>query len=151
MRIPYPRKPTGLQIPASLGSLSRLEVLDLSGNSFRGGIPSELESLKQLRFLSASNNQLGGDLPSFLGSMSSLRRLALDGNKFAGSVPPELGMLNDLRRLYLERNHLVGHARAIAGRRGLRAWSSIVSSATARACVFVCVSIVTSYRAVTPA
>lgn len=102
--------PSSSQIPPALGELSKLEILDISGNCFEGGLPRELGSLELLQSFSASDNQLGGNLPAFLGKLSMLTTLALDGNSFSGEVPPELGMLSGLKRLYLERNELVSAA-----------------------------------------
>lgn len=98
-----------LQIPASLGALAKMEVLDLSDNCFNGCLPPALESLVLLRSFSASNNELSGEVPAFLGSLPALTTLALDGNKFEGAIPPEIGQLTSLERLYLERNELVSN------------------------------------------
>ena len=54
------------EIPAELGSLSNLEVLDLSFNGLSGEIPPELGSLSNLSWLMLSFNGLSGCVPSSL-------------------------------------------------------------------------------------
>ena len=96
------------EIPAWMGSLSRLAMLDLYGNRFSGELPSELSSLSELSWLRLGGNELTGEIPAWMGSLSSLRTLDLHGNRFSGEIPPELGELTELRVLYLERNRLTG-------------------------------------------
>ncbi|KAK1618139.1 hypothetical protein QYE76_023656 [Lolium multiflorum] len=53
------------QISSSLGNLTFLSYLDLSGNSFVGPLPS-LGNLKQLQTLYLYKNQLNGIIPDWL-------------------------------------------------------------------------------------
>lgn len=111
------------QIPHSLGTLAKLEELNLSNNCFEGSLPPSMAALTTLNTFSASNNELSGDLPPFLGELSLLTCLALDGNSFGGTIPRELGKLVLLKRLYLERNELVSvtkHAMLVVLTQGSR-------------------------------
>ena len=120
------------EIPAELGSLSKLEKLFLGANGIRGGIPAELGNLTSLRELWLGNglgltgelppelskltllevidlgySDVSGSLPAWLGDLTRLRSLYLDGNEFSGEVPAELGNLTHLRLLTLHGNHVL--------------------------------------------
>ncbi|KAK4399144.1 Receptor-like protein 4 [Sesamum angolense] len=54
-------------IPSSLGTITSLEILDLSFNSFNGSIPESLGQLTSLRILDLNGNSLSGKVPAALG------------------------------------------------------------------------------------
>ncbi|KAG5526527.1 hypothetical protein RHGRI_032714 [Rhododendron griersonianum] len=117
-------------VPASLGQLSRLLVLDLSRNSLTGSIPPSCASLGnltlldmsssflsgivpadfgalfKLQFSNLSNNSLSSSIPTRLGDVSSLVDLDLRLNAFSGSVPPDLGGLRNLQKMVFGYNLL---------------------------------------------
>lgn len=95
-------------IPAELGKLSNLEVLELDSNLLTGAIPSTLAQLSNLTRLGLSDNYLAGDIPPELGQLVRLRELHLHDNKLTGEVPPTLGQLSNLRWLSLDFNQLSG-------------------------------------------
>ncbi|KAH9302399.1 hypothetical protein KI387_013982 [Taxus chinensis] len=66
-------------IPASISSLTALEILDLSNNNLNGSIPESLASLTNLRDLNLENNNLTGTVPAALTSNKNLNR-RLSGN-----------------------------------------------------------------------
>ena len=70
------------ELPADLGSLSKLTQLDVTGNgvSLGGEIPTDLGSLSDLELLDLSDNDLSGEIPADLGSLSNLRDLSLGNN-----------------------------------------------------------------------
>ncbi len=110
-------------IPPELGNLDRLEILDLSRNSFSGVIPPELGSLERLTTLDLSLNRfIITPIPPEFGNLANLRSLNLKGIDIRGSlpaqlfgltglevlrlgvrgaIPPELGKLSSLRVLHL--------------------------------------------------
>ena len=72
------------EIPSSLGSGIRLELLSMQGNSFQGSIPSSFRSLQGLIGLDLAWNNL-----SFFEGFDSLQSLNLSYNNFVGDVPIE--------------------------------------------------------------
>jgi RHS repeat-associated protein len=95
-------------IPAELGNLTNLIYLSLYGNQLSGSIPSTLGNLNKLTNLILNNNQLSGSLPAELGNMSALAALSLQGNQISGPIPPSLGQLTNLTSLQMHSNQLTG-------------------------------------------
>jgi len=96
------------ELPASLATLDRLEVVSLYYNNLSGGIPPELGRLENLQVLILHNNRLSGSLPPELGNLSRLSLLDLDSNDLSGPIPPEYGQLQNLEGLKLRDNRLSG-------------------------------------------
>jgi hypothetical protein len=97
-------------LPAEIGKLSSLEVLQLSRQQFlRGSIPSDVGMLSNLKFLDLSGCMaLTGTLPSELGLLSDLRLLKIIHTRIHGTIPSELFVLKSLEILHLTNNHLTG-------------------------------------------
>ena len=107
------------RIPAALGGLSRLGVLDLGRagdlhdpevfyNALTGPIPAALGALSDLRELRLDDNALTGAIPGALGDLARLTALDLSGNELTGAIPSGIGGLAGLRELYLSHNALTG-------------------------------------------
>ncbi len=96
------------EIPRELGNLSQLQYLYLWGNSLSGEIPRELGNLSQLQELNLWRNSLSGEIPRELGNLSQLQWLDLRTNSLSGEIPRELGNLSELQGLNLDRNLLTG-------------------------------------------
>ena len=95
-------------IPSSIGSLSKLQHLDLSLNQLNG-ISTSIGNLLNLRFLDVSHNQLSGDIPLSIGDLVNLEHLGLNINQWSGYIPSSLGNLVHLTYLDLGVNKLRGH------------------------------------------
>ena len=113
-------------IPAVLGNLSSLKVLNLANpslscrrsseqrwvctsslpapNRLTGAIPADLARLANLEQLMLNGNQLSGTIPAWLGNLSKLERLSLKGNQLTGTIPADLARLTNLRLLTLSFN-----------------------------------------------
>ncbi|XP_030949400.1 probable leucine-rich repeat receptor-like protein kinase At5g49770 [Quercus lobata] len=103
------------QLPSSIGSLTKLENLNLIGCSFSGLIPDTIGNLKLLRILSLNNNSFNGPIPASIGSLSQLFWLDLANNQLEGHLPvsnataPGLDLLLHARHFHLENNKLSGN------------------------------------------
>ncbi|WCJ37147.1 Receptor kinase-like protein Xa21 [Euphorbia peplus] len=96
-------------LPNSMANLSvDLNGLYLGGNEFAGVIPAALESFINLIELDMETNLLTGSIPSFLGKFQKLQGLNLWGNNFSGKIPSSLGNLTLLSELILSQNQLNG-------------------------------------------
>ena len=95
-------------IPASIGNLSSLEVLNLSGSRLEGVIPSEIGNLQKLTELYLSGNSLSGSIPASICTLANLTTLKLNINQLEGAIPLEIGNLSALKVLYLNGNKLEG-------------------------------------------
>jgi len=95
-------------IPAELGNLTKLTTLDLWENNLVGSIPTEIENLTNLNTLDLSHNNLIGSIPTELEKLINLIYLDLSINDLTGSIPPELAKLTNLRILWLGNNPLTG-------------------------------------------
>ena len=97
-------------LPAEIGELRTLEVLQLSRRQFlRGSLPTEIGRLTNLRSLDVSNCVwLTGTLPSELGRLSNLKVLKVVHTQIRGTIPSELFALSGLEGLHLTNNKLTG-------------------------------------------
>ena len=68
----------GGTIPASLGNLQRLQVLQIARNQLTGQIPDSLSNLSKLNVLYVSENQLTGTIPSTLFTLPSVEFFFVD-------------------------------------------------------------------------
>ncbi|KAF7128966.1 hypothetical protein RHSIM_Rhsim10G0009400 [Rhododendron simsii] len=94
-----------------LSSPSSISELDLSNNSFSGGISDFLCVVNVTTFslvLRLGENLLSGEIPDCWMSWPSLRVLDLGNNNFTGSIPSSMGQLVSLASLHLRNNHLSG-------------------------------------------
>ena len=68
--------------------------IDLSYNNLRGSIPASIGTLYRLEELNLSNNIIHGTIPSTIGNLRDLVVLQLDQNEITGTVPAEVEALN---------------------------------------------------------
>jgi hypothetical protein len=111
-------------IPADVGRLLSLRVLDLSwNNDISGVIPAELGNLVNLEILNLDDQTgqhdrsqgLSGTIPAELGRLGNLRTLDLSWHLLDGGIPTELGNLVNLEQLELRGNSLSGNIPAELG------------------------------------
>ena len=95
-------------IPAELGNLANLKVLQLNANVLTGSVPAELGNLANLETLHLGYNGLSGSIPPELGNLADLESLNLSFNSLTGTIPTELGGLASLTSLLLNDNDLEG-------------------------------------------
>ncbi|KAF5472306.1 hypothetical protein F2P56_009035 [Juglans regia] len=87
-------------LPNSIGNLSlSLERLYLSSCHIKGSIPAELGNLSSLIILELSNNKLKGPIPTTLGRLHMLQSLSLQANKLEGHILSDLCHLKGFNQL----------------------------------------------------
>ncbi|UOQ54228.1 DUF6443 domain-containing protein [Hymenobacter cellulosivorans] len=96
----------GGSIPATLGQ-SDLYNLDLSACQFTGLLPPELSSCHNLSVLNLNANRLTGSIPPELATLP-LTYLMLANNQLSGAIPAALGQIPSMSTLALSYNHLSG-------------------------------------------
>lgn len=96
-------------LPAQLGQLTALRVLNIDESRLSGTLPATLASSTQLHtILLASNPRLSGTLPAYLGTLASLSVLDVSNTRVSGSLSSALGQLRQLERLQLDRSAVAG-------------------------------------------
>ena len=101
LRLPYMK--LGGTVPAEIGQLTSLTVLDLVDNQL-SGMPAEIGQLTSLTELYLKGNQLSS-MPAEIGQLTSLEKLNLEDNQLT-SLLAEIGQLASLRELNLRGNQL---------------------------------------------
>ncbi|KAK0592875.1 hypothetical protein LWI29_027036 [Acer saccharum] len=77
----------GGSIPAEIGNLKFLHVLDLSRNNLSGNIPDEMSHLTNLEKLDLSGNHLSGEIPASFKGLSFLSSFSIADNNLQGPIP----------------------------------------------------------------
>ena len=103
-------------LPASLGRLTGLRVLNVAANTLTGPVPASYGQLVQLQRLSLQGNQLSGALPASLGQLTELQGFNADYNQFTGSLPASFGRWHQVNAITLNDNQLSGPLPASWGR-----------------------------------
>lgn len=79
--------------------MTALEALRLSMTHIGGAIPSSIGGLTNIKLLDVSGNLLTGSLPSALGSLTACVKMDFSMNKLSGSIPTEVLALPALEYL----------------------------------------------------
>ena len=96
------------ELPAEIGDLSALRVLNLVGNKLSGPLPAEIGRLQALTKLDLSGNRFSGPIPEEVGHIWYLERLRLNGNEFSGYLPFDHTSFPSLTTLRIRSNDLEG-------------------------------------------
>lgn len=111
--------------------LDRLQLLDISGNSYNSTIPDTLAELSSLERLYVMDTHLSGSfdfvskmpmieelwldynvikgtIPTAINQISSLYSLSVYENKLSNQIPTEIGQLFNLKQVWLNDNSLTG-------------------------------------------
>ncbi|CAN4105970.1 unnamed protein product [Withania somnifera] len=97
------------QIPASIGDLTYLEILQFHHiTNLTGTIQPTIAKLTNLKQLRLSFTNLTGPVPDFLSQLKNLTLLELNYNQLTGTIPPSLSQLPNLLAIHLDRNKLTG-------------------------------------------
>lgn len=96
------------QIPSCITTLPFLRILDLIGNRISGGLPAGLGRLTRMTVLNVADNLITGPIPESITGMSSLMHLDLRNNRISGGIPRDIGKLKMLSRALLSRNMISG-------------------------------------------
>ena len=126
-------------IPAAIGDLGNLTLINMSNNHLSGTIPPQFFTLSALTSLTLNSNTfsnltlsdflpltnlsnlemnscgISGSIPSTINNLSKLSYFLVNNNSISGSLPPELGDLSDLSYLSLSGNNLTGAIPAVLG------------------------------------
>jgi Leucine-rich repeat (LRR) protein len=99
------------ELPAGIGTLSALELLEAEGFFFNGGqgklkqLPATLSGLSRLKRLVLRDNLIEL-LPSAFGNLTQLEELDLRGNLIR-ELPADIGSCRKLRNVYLKANEIM--------------------------------------------
>ncbi|XP_010453020.1 PREDICTED: probable inactive receptor kinase At5g10020 [Camelina sativa] len=93
---------------STLGGLTSLRNLSLSGNSFSGRVVPQLGGITSLQHLDLSDNGFYGPIPGRISDLWGLNHLNLSSNKFEGGFPTGFRNLQQLRSLDLHKNEIWG-------------------------------------------
>ncbi|XP_031250752.1 probable LRR receptor-like serine/threonine-protein kinase At3g47570 [Pistacia vera] len=100
------------RIPATLGRLKRIKVMEFGGNKLSGTIPPSINNITSLEGIDFEVNQLKGSLPLDLGftflalrwQSCNLEVLELGGTDSRGHIPSNIGNLQKLQILQVHGN-----------------------------------------------
>ncbi|WVZ56222.1 hypothetical protein U9M48_006790 [Paspalum notatum var. saurae] len=85
----------------------RVLSVDLKNHGLTGTLPDSIGNLTGVQTIYLSGNKLSGSIPD-MSSMHTLTALRLGGNQFSGTINPSMEKLVNLKELYLNNNNLTG-------------------------------------------
>jgi len=103
--IELPRNNLSGHLPAEIGQMIELEILNLSDNNLSDELPDSLKYLINLMSLNLSHNQINGNPINNFSNLDNLISLDLSYNNFNGNIPKDLSKLINLEVLNLSNNN----------------------------------------------
>ncbi|XP_004308633.1 PREDICTED: putative receptor-like protein kinase At3g47110 isoform X1 [Fragaria vesca subsp. vesca] len=98
-----------LNFLSCLINCTSLQLLDISGNNFRGVLPESVSNLSTtLTVMRLGWNQLHGSIPIGIGNLLNLGVLRFEENLLTGTIPTSVCKISRLYTLYLSYNQLSG-------------------------------------------
>jgi hypothetical protein len=97
-RIELPSNNMRGSIPADLGLLWNLTLIDFSWNSLSGSLPQSVGNFIFVKNFVTRGNALTGTLPKSIGLLQNLKVFDLSSNFLSGSLPESIGQWSDLER-----------------------------------------------------
>ncbi|CBZ29203.1 surface membrane protein gp46-like protein [Leishmania mexicana MHOM/GT/2001/U1103] len=95
-------------LPASWGSLTRIEYVSLYSNSLTGTLPPEWAQMKAAKWFLLYRNELTGTIPEAWSSLRYMTWACLDDNNLTGTLPSSWGSAPQLAIIEARRNRLTG-------------------------------------------
>jgi Leucine-rich repeat (LRR) protein len=116
---------TSEPLTASIGNLTQLTEMDLSGTDRSGPIPAQIGNFPVIEDLHLSDNLLTGPIPAEIGALTAIDELNLSGNALTGTIPAAMDNLNQLETLDLSNNTMSGQIPAFFTQTGMPALSAL--------------------------
>jgi Leucine-rich repeat (LRR) protein/predicted DNA-binding WGR domain protein len=93
-------------LPASIGNLKKLEVLEIEQSHQLESIPDEIGLLKNLRKLNLKDTAIRS-IPNTIGQLSQLKKVHIWSNRNLQSIPASINQLKKLEQLWITSNREV--------------------------------------------
>ncbi|XP_071723560.1 receptor-like protein 6 [Rutidosis leptorrhynchoides] len=91
----------------NFNSSSPLKELQLGDTSFYGELPASIGNLRSMEILNLEFCNLTGSLPLSIGNLPLLSHLGICGNNFSGSIPASFANLSNLEYLDVGKNPFI--------------------------------------------
>ncbi|XP_024195939.1 putative receptor-like protein kinase At3g47110 [Rosa chinensis] len=95
-------------VPPSIGNLTYLTGINLINNNFYSAVPQEMGSLLRLQYLNMSQISFGGTILTNISRCTQLTMIDVFSNKLIRPIPDQLSLLLKLTVLLIGRNNLTG-------------------------------------------
>ncbi|KAK7198867.1 surface membrane protein gp46-like protein [Novymonas esmeraldas] len=95
-------------LPASWGSLSRIEYLSLYSNSLTGTLPPEWVNMKTVKWFLLNDNNLTGTIPAVWSRLRFMSWTCFNNNSLTGTLPDSWGSAQRLTIVEAKNNQLSG-------------------------------------------
>jgi hypothetical protein len=89
-------------------SVQVVGAISLSGSSLRGSIPADLGLLSYLLILDVRDNSLGGSLPESIGTWLDLQQFLVNDNSLTGTIPETIVNWSKVEIIRLGSNQFTG-------------------------------------------